>query len=392
MEHNEASQRSTKIESPPKAIYLEASVLFPLPINVINAEIERLKRLSTILKIPIYIPEVSFKEWISKRKEVIRKHIENIEKGLANLSKIFDYLPTIAWEKDKESITIDTELYTKKILDDNGIGIIQTPKIDLEELISMSINNIKPFEPNKEKGFRDSVNLFTVLIHAEKLKNGTHCFIANDKIYSDEQVQQHAKRFNVELIVISSIAEAISEIEKFMEKVMNTFDQYEKLFLKDFLLKNKEKISDYIKNNGEFSISFINKNFELGFMPEIVNITDINIAEIDSVTRGVLPKDATQGRIKISFIAKARFKLLLEEMIYGTISNPTIKFGEPPRPSGSFVYPSPMVFPEKTLLNKEVILDIPIEGSAFLTRKKDPIARVFYDEYSDLQIDNMILS
>ncbi len=53
----------------PTGIYLEASVLCSLPLHVMTAEMERLKELSTLLVAPILIPEVSFREWVFKRKE-----------------------------------------------------------------------------------------------------------------------------------------------------------------------------------------------------------------------------------------------------------------------------------------------------------------------------------
>ena len=56
---------------------------------------------------------------------------------------------------DTKSIVQDTEAVTRKILADNNISIVDIPQVSLKELVSMSVNKIKPFEEKGEKGFRD---------------------------------------------------------------------------------------------------------------------------------------------------------------------------------------------------------------------------------------------
>ncbi|MCK4427961.1 MAG: DUF4935 domain-containing protein [candidate division Zixibacteria bacterium] len=371
----------------PKGIYLEASVLCTLPRDIINAEMERLKQVCTLVKAPILIPEVSLQEWIANRRETINKYITNVESGLAEMAKIFDYVERINWPKDRQSIVDDTEYVTKKILDENGISVIETPDIDLKKLVSMSVNKIRPFEEGNEKGFRDSVNLFTVLKHAEKEKEGYHLFVARDNIYKDKDIQDFAQQYNVELIVVSSISDAISKLEEFIKHVMKTIDTYEKTVLNYFLLRNADKISEYIRQNGEFPLFFLNKGYRLGLVPRIERIDSISVIKIDSVTRGILPKGADEGKVKISFTARTRFDVRVREVVSSPV--PRLKYGKAPFPS-SFDLLAFLADGAERTLNKVTEIDIPIEGSVYLTREKDQEG-IYQDKYSDLQIDNLII-
>ena len=372
----------------PKGIYLEASLLYNFPMDVINAEMERLKALSEPLGVSIFIPEISFQEWIPKRKEAIRKYISRVEDGSDKLHKIFDYVPKVDWKKDKESIIEDTETFTKKILDNNGITVIETPKIDLKKLTHMAVNKIKPFEKGGEKGFRDSINLFTVLEHAQNQKDGSHFFITTDKIYKHEDCLKLAKKYCVELIIVSSISDTNSKLEEFIKHVKKVFDTYEKEILKKFLWENADKISEYIKQNGEFTISFFNKDYKSGIMSEIENIDDIKVIGIDSITRGTLGKGAGEGKVKISFMAKTRFNVRVKE----------IPFSPEPRFKYKEKIPSPMQAAMLTFLasggrqtlNKTIENDVSIEGSAILKKEKNQKGH-YEDKYSDLNLDNVII-
>ena len=107
--------------------------------------------MSTKLKIPIFVPEVSFLEWIAKRKEKINEYIMDVETGLVEMSKLFDYVSNINWKKNKKDIIADTEAFTRRIIESVGINVIETPQINLKKLLLMAVDKAKPFEKKGEK-------------------------------------------------------------------------------------------------------------------------------------------------------------------------------------------------------------------------------------------------
>lgn len=371
--------------SRPKGIYLEASVLCKLPRDVVTAEIERLKELSTKLELPIFIPEASFLEWIATRKESINKYITNVDTGLAEMSKLFDYVLNINWTKNKKDIIADTETFTRRIIERIGINVIETPQIDLKKLLSMAVDKVKPFETKGEKGFRDSVNLFTVLEHAKQQEKGSHIFVAEDQVYQVDEIQNHAKEYNVELIVVPSITEAITTLEEFMKNVKMLIDTYQKTILREFLLQNVDKISEYIRQHGEFPIYFLNQDYQLGFWPSIEDIEVADIKGIESITRGVLPHGENEGRVKVSFTAKTMFKVKVSEPILR--SEPKFKHGgkvPPPFDLRAFLTGN------RQIVDKKIEVGVPVEGYVLLKKVKDDEG-VLNDEYSNLEFTGIAI-
>lgn len=369
----------------PKGIYLEASVLCKLPRDVITAEVERLKELSTKLKIPIFIPEVSFLEWIADRKESIYKYITNVDTGLSEMSKLFDYILNINWTKTKKDIIADTEPFTRRIIEHVGINVIETPQIDLKKLLLMAVDKVKPFEKKGEKGFRDSVNLFTVLEHAKQQEKGSHIFVAEDQVYQVDEIQNHAKEYNVELIVVSSITEAITTLEEFMKNVKMLMDTYRKTILREFLLQNVDKISEYIKQHGEFPVSFLNQDYKIGFWPSIEDIEVSDITGIESITRGVLPDGENEGRVKVSFTAKTMFKVKVEEPILQSV--PKFKHGgKVPPPFNVRAY----LTGNRQRIDKKIEVGVPVEGYVLLKKVRDDEG-VLKDVYSNLEFTGIAI-
>jgi len=119
--------------------------------------------------------------------------------------------------KDRKYKLRDVEKLLRKFLSHTSVSIISTPhNIDIEELIHMSVNKIKPFEETGEKGFRDSVILFTIFEHAKNERNGSHLLVANDGVYQESDVTMLAEKHNVKLLVAPSIQKAHSMLEEFL--------------------------------------------------------------------------------------------------------------------------------------------------------------------------------
>ena len=373
----------------PKGIYLEASVLCKLPRDVITAELERLKEISIRLNAPIFIPETSFLEWIAGRKETVSKHITNVESGLSEMSKLFDYVSRITWPKNKQNIIADTEQFTRRIIEKNNIKVIDTPPIDLKRLVSMAVDKIKPFQEKDEKGFRDAVSLFTVLEHAKTQEKGSHVFVAHDEVYKEDGIQDLAKEYNAELIVVPSISEAITTLEEFMKNVKILIATYQKALLREFLLQNVDRISEYIRQYGEFPLSFLNRDYHLGFWPSIEDFEVVGVTGIESVTRGVLPQGTSEGRVKISFTVRTKFNIRVQEPILPI--EPRFRHDRrvPDAIDLQLSYLAVAAAAKQTV-NKTIELGIPIEGSVLLKKEKDKDGD-FVDKYYDLEITGIAI-
>ena len=75
--HQLTKKKVPKLTIKPEAVYLEASVLCKEALLYsITAEMESLQSLCKQLKIPVFIPEVSFLEWVMMRREVVTSNVD----------------------------------------------------------------------------------------------------------------------------------------------------------------------------------------------------------------------------------------------------------------------------------------------------------------------------
>lgn len=367
-------------------IYLEASVLYALPLDVVNAQMERLLEISRIAEIPIFISEVSFQEWVAKRRDNVKNYIDKTESSLDKLSGLFDYISKINWKKNKEDIIDDTETSIKKILDQNGIRIIETPDMDIKEMVRMAVCKKKPFEERHEKGFRDYVNLCTVLEHAKSKPKDPHFLVARDEIYQDRGITKLAEQYHIKLVIVPSIEGTISILEEFFRTAKKKIDEYKKQPLKQYLIEETDKISQYTYQNAEISESFLNQNHELGFVPKIQAIENVKLMSILDVTRGILPKNNRRSRIKISFKARMRFTVKITDI--PTPPETRFKGGRKISSPEAFYLASALGDETRHELEKSVDRTISLEGSVMFMRRKDKKEELV-DKYTDLNLDNV---
>jgi len=252
----------------------------------------------------------------------------------------------------------------------------------------MSLDNIKPFEEGHEKGFRDAITLFTVLIHAKGQTDGTFVLVSNDKVYTHENIQQSAKEYDIDLVVVPSVSDCISEIEDLLKRAKKWFDEFREDNLKKFLKKNLLQISEYIKEKGEFTPSFLKRQNKLGFASEVKKIEDIRVIDIDSATRGPLPKGVSEGRIKISFVSSTEFDVTTTEYIPSP--EPAVKYGQH--------VPDPVLVdmrnrmespPSRPTVTRSVQQPVNVTGSVFLKKGLDEKSH-YVEGFSDLELEDIL--
>lgn len=322
----------------PAGVYLETSILRKLPLDVATAELVRLIEICKALEIPIAVPMVALDEWVASRKlDFVEKagSYESATEKLTTLKEkylIYIDLPSfdsLILPKDKKSISDEIETMLKSRLRDIGIIAAETPNIKLELLLKMSIDKVRPFEEKGEKGFRDSVILFTILEYAKKLPVGFHLLVTEDQVFNHPDVNQTASDHNVKLVVVRSIQEAIDKLNNFIGEVLRQHDAKRKIILKHFLDSHREEISEFISEQRSFTglFGFGNKTKE-GFSPQDIKaITSVELLEIHNPTPGTLPNGAKKDRAKISFSAKVKFSLIITQHYFGYL-DPGI-FGPP---------------------------------------------------------------
>ena len=105
-----------------------------------------------------------------------------------------------------------------------GIEVIETPKnISIRQLVTMAAFKIRPFEDKREKGFRDTVILYTILEDAKKRNIKDCLFITEDKIFAHEDVQQIIKKYRVNIDIADSLETATVLIKSVLDEKIKIF-------------------------------------------------------------------------------------------------------------------------------------------------------------------------
>jgi len=378
----------------PKAVYLETSILYQLPADVTTAELLRLKELCNLLEIPIVIPMVAWDEWVALRKKQFTEKVKDYERSrekITNLAEKYSIpinLPSfdsLISPKDNEMLRAEIETMLSSRLKDMGVTITTTPDIPLSLLVKMSIDKTRPFEEKGEKGFRDSLILFTILGFAKQISDGFHLLITDDQVFHHADVSQIAKDRKISLVVVNSIQSAIDNLETFIDKVIRESDAKRTKLLEDYLNGQRQKISHFLRIQDSFSGLFPLFKSEGAFGPRDVKaITSVDLLDIHDPTPGILPEGVKKDRVKISFSAKVKLSLLINQyaslsslakMVYG----PRFEFNtdtgvwEPKYQAEDY---------QPTEIASTIERDLKIEASAILDRDEG--------EYSELQLERIV--
>lgn len=294
----------------PKGIYIETSILIRLsPNDIATAEFLRLKTYCEILKIPILIPEMAFLEWISKIKEQIIENFTKVDGAVEKIGKLSKTKPHLSLPKKRETILRQVKKDLMSQLRNLGVQIIRTQRMSLKHLLKMSVNKTRPFEERKEKGFRDTVILITVLKHAQKLARGYHLFVTADKGYDHQDVYDQATSYDVRLKIVDSISAAADHIEKLLDAAVREYLEKRAGKIKEFLMRHIDEIMEYIRTKNKIALGTISGEFEFRDVKKIISIEFLDITK---VVTGEL-EDAHDGKVKISFWVKLRFLAIIPE-------------------------------------------------------------------------------
>ena len=303
--------KSFSLQGWPKAIYIETSILRKLPLHIVEAEMERLLERAELLNTLVVVPESCILEWLPKRQNDMESTVQKITDGFLALKQTFSYTPDSNWGADSKQLSQELNRTTRDILERHHILVIPMAAPKISDLFDRAVKKIRPFEEKGEKGFRDTIHLYSILEHARTLADKPQKFecvilIVEDSAFQHADVQALAKEYGVNLEVISSIRDTIDRLEVFAQELNRLVKDHEDQKVKQYLLENREQISKYITEKYDFPESDLNESRQMGFFPRIQSIDKVEIVEIPTVTRGTLPTGLQEGSIQVAFDAKIK--------------------------------------------------------------------------------------
>ena len=202
----------------PQAVYLDTNILTSLNRELNTPEYQELKNICDNLNISIFVPQIVLDEWIFHNlEEQTKKDFKQLDSLLQKIGNYVISEEDISVKIDKDKIIKELEKYLKNQITKVGIKIIQTPQIGLENLINRAVSKIRPFK-KEDKGFRDTIILYTILNYAKDFPKGNHLLITKDGDFDHSDVFNTASDFKVKLFIIKSIEEAKRSLQDFLQQ------------------------------------------------------------------------------------------------------------------------------------------------------------------------------
>lgn len=367
----------------PRSVYLDTNIIRGLDLKDTNTHFLELKNWAEQLKTEIAIPEVVMMEWHHDYQENLDKKTNQTSNNLKEIEILLG-LKQKSFKLPDNYKTLLARMLAKK-MGQFGIKILPTPQnISLNEFVKMAAFKIRPFEEKGEKGFRDTIILYTILEDMKNKKFKNAVFITKDGIFLHVDVQAIVKKYGVNLDILGSFDEASTHIQGVMDEKVKQLIEEDKQRLVNFVKSHKEDIFKFIKETAEISEDFITKGGFLSSKTEIFgkveNILNFEPVEIEGAfgrLRSLIEgKDYPKGTEPILISVKIKLKILYSPMLL--FNRPRVKIQDLPRFKEVIQSTQPKFYGDP--VEEEIIRSISIRA----TLKKDEKGN-----YSELKLENV---
>ncbi|OGP56250.1 MAG: hypothetical protein A2Y65_03840 [Deltaproteobacteria bacterium RBG_13_52_11] len=364
----------------PRSIYLDTNILMQLPYWDSNVNFIELREAAKLIHVPLFVPEVVAQELIQRRIETTYEQMGKMKGLSSTLGNLLGRDP-LGYEQVND---IENRITTiaNDFLNHIGLQVIPTPtNIPIETLVSMAIRREPPFRGIGEKGergdrgFKDTIILFTIIEHMRSKGFQDAVFLSVDKIYSDQAVQKRLKDEGLNIFSAKSFTEATLFINQNIDSLTKKIIAEKSKQIKEFLSSKFDEIAEYIIHNVEISEEFLKPRGLWALMIQDHSLDGVSIKKILRVTpKGIsraLPgflladEPRISGAEAVTFSVSLQFDLVVEEYRFGILPHTSEKFpiSEPEAFEKIKLQPTIRDIPQKELT---VFREITISAYIFL--------------------------
>jgi hypothetical protein len=368
-------------KSGPPVVYIETSILEKLSSVRSSPDFDspaflQLKNLCQNLRLPIFTTRLCVDE-------ITQHHKVNVEEAISKV-KILSRYPSSGldkgWPKDEAAILNEAEQKILHDIQEQGINVLDNVQADQARLIEMAVKKLRPFEAKGEKGFKDTIILFTIINHERQREVGGHGLIlTEDKVFA-QAIDQVPECQGLDIIVKSSILDAIEYLKDFLTGVLRADLERRASTLLKFLNQHLDMIEVFIRRRVSFDRFTL--ALELSPLYNVDALEAIDLLEIQTPFPGFLQDNAREGRVKLSFSAKVRLTLAVREFAVPPFQTLRLKGEEQPEERPIFGFAG-LLRNDGPLFKREIEQIVTVQASARITRK-DP-----EDQYSELILEGV---
>ncbi len=304
----------------PRTVVIESTALFQLGFLFEHVDFADLLELKKWLKFDIVVSRVSLMEFLRKRKAQVSDCIERIRRLRSSLEKLGQSPDELKAIEDRMTdLDKNLDAVFEKKLASLGVAILPLAKCDLENLLHMSIGNVPPFEDSDEKGFRDSLIMFSILEAVKGHPERNTLVVCEDKLLR-EGILAKQEEYGTVVKVVADIGEANALILGLVEEVIRARQSKEKQEAKEFLLKYRAEIEKAVQNIREFAIWDLPSSLLGG---QVERILSFEFNDVNSATW----KTRTDNSATILFSLKCTLTALVGQPLWEFMSRTRYQVG-----------------------------------------------------------------
>jgi hypothetical protein len=308
----------------PRTIFLETTALVQLGPRLENADLARLLEIRASSPFEILIAEVSWMEFLRHRKAEVADTIDKIKSVAGTLQNHGASLVQITHaEKALQKYLARIGEHFLEKATKLGFRIVPLPdNITVRSLLEMSIECVPPYEHREkksEKGFRDSLIMFTILQEIQGRIDDNALLICGDGLLL-EGISIHSDQFCTSVHTVPDLPSAVEFVETGMDADKRAEIRESINEAKQVLGQFEKQISDRVTEIRELSDSDLGQSGPfyrlaedqkdlygiLGKPPETyVEIYRLDSVSFDEVVTAVW-KDKQAGTARILFMIRCK--------------------------------------------------------------------------------------
>jgi hypothetical protein len=299
----------------PRIIIIESTALFQLGWQLEHVDFSDLLQWRKLLKSDIAVSRVSWLEFLRERKKQVAESLVRVRQLRSSLEKLGQDatgLKTIEErlaELDETLVSVFEEKLSKL-----GIQILPLANTDLESLLQMAVENVPPFEQSNEKGFRDSLIMFSILDVLRGHPELNALIVSNDKLFTLGILAKQGD-YGTVVNVVTDLKEAVAYISGFVSQVVRALRSKEKQEAKELLLKYRPEIVKAVSEIRELSYFDLPSAAVSG--GHVEQVLSLKFDDVDSATW----KNHTEDSATILFSLKCTLTAIVSPPIWEFLNN-----------------------------------------------------------------------
>ncbi len=300
----------------PRAVYLETSSLWGKAHRIDDPSLQTLTRYATALHRPLFSTSLIVDELVQEYSEGLTENNAALERARDGFARRGFVVPTVTWPTAMEQVQAELPQRVRGNLESYGVTILPNEQVNQERLLRMAVRKELPFTEKGEKGFRDSIIVFTVLAHARANGWGNIMVVSNDDAIR-RSFSSIPEAEGIQIQIVNDIDGAVKAIDDFVDNILRQFEVSRKAACREAVLRERERVEEFIREKGVFPETLFFDRLLPG--ESLADIGTVVLTDVQVAALGELPEQTADDRVQVSLDAEMSVNVKVTPGFWPTI-------------------------------------------------------------------------